>query len=340
MRESATRPAWFRATLGALSFLCISVVLGVAPKPAGAAVAALSCPATVDAGGQFVAEVVINVDTTPLGAYGITLGYVPAVVTIASVAGGNTPEFSPQPTANPGTFTSGSSPISGFQSTRLDGPTGAVSVTRVTFDVSASASTPAVIDLTVRSMFDTGGNTISSTATGCTVSVMGSGTTTTSTTINNSTTTRTVTSTTSPQLPPTTVVEVVPTTTTTLVTTLPPSKCPDAQAAATIQAAIDVKCNCLTATRHGAYVNCAAKEAKRVVKENGFPKACQAAAKVCAAQSTCGKAGFVTCCRTNAKGATKCSIKNGPAACKAPKNGHACVGQHPSCCDACGGGCS
>jgi hypothetical protein len=58
---------------------------------------------------------------------------------------------------------------------------------------------------------------------------------------------------------------------------------------------------------------------------------------MCAARSTCGKPGFVTCCRTTAKGVTKCSIKHGAAKCTAPKHGGATVGTHASCCDACSG---
>src|SRR4029077_5702619 len=103
----------------------------------------------------------------------------------------------------------------------------------------------------------------------------------------------------------------------------------------------DSQCSCLTATKHGAYVRCAAKVAKAAVKTGAFPKACQRAAKVCAAKSTCGRPGFVTCCRTTAKGVTKCSIRRNAAACKPPKGGRACAGQRPSCCDACtGGGCA
>src|SRR4029453_10168943 len=43
-----------------------------------------------------------------------------------------------------------------------------------------------------------------------------------------------------------------------------------------------------------------------------------------------------TCCRTDKKGKTKCSIKHDANDCKAPKGGSACVGQVSSCCDACG----
>jgi hypothetical protein len=71
------------------------------------------------------------------------------------------------------------------------------------------------------------------------------------------------------------------------------------------------------------------------VKAAGIAKSLSGTVKRCAARSTCGKAGFVTCCRTNKKGVTKCSIKHDAAKCKAPKGGSAHVGTHASCCDAC-----
>src|SRR3989442_6942594 len=64
-----------------------TIAAAFVPSRAGAAQASLSCPGTVAAGGQFMTELVIDVGTTPLGAYGVTLTYDPAVLTIASVAG-------------------------------------------------------------------------------------------------------------------------------------------------------------------------------------------------------------------------------------------------------------
>ncbi len=127
-------------------------------------------------------------------------------------------------------------------------------------------------------------------------------------------------------------------TTTTLVTTLPPSACPDAQVAAAIEAMVEAQCHCSTASNHGTFVRCA----KHVAKATGsLPRSCKRAVADCAARSTCGKPGFVTCCRTTAKGKTTCSIKSDAARCKATKHGTACVGRRPSCCDACvSGGCA
>ena len=91
---------------------------------------------------------------------------------------------------------------------------------------------------------------------------------------------------------------------------------------------------CATAKNHGQYVSCIAHQAKA---DTTLPNECRGAVVKCAAKSTCGKSGFVTCCRTKADGTTKCSTKKGASACTAPKGGHACVGlpTHPSCCDAC-----
>ena len=96
-----------------------------------AAQATLGCPGTVQTGEQLATGITVDVGTTPLGAYSLTVTYDPTVLTIASVEGGNSPEFAGTPTTNPGSFTSGSTNISAFQTGSLTGPTGVVSITRV-----------------------------------------------------------------------------------------------------------------------------------------------------------------------------------------------------------------
>src|SRR5262249_35270741 len=104
---------------------------------------------------------------------------------------------------------------------------------------------------------------------------------------------------------------------------------------------IEAQCHCHEAANHGAYVRCATKLAKNAVKGGTLSKHCQGAVTECATRSTCGKPGFVTCCRTTAKGKTHCSIKRDAPHCKATKRGPACTGQLASCCDACvAGGCA
>src|SRR5579862_442756 len=109
----------------------------------------------------------------------------------------------------------------------------------------------------------------------------------------------------------------------------------DAAAVAAARSSIDEMCDCSDATPHGQYVRCAVSVVRTAVLTGHLPSYCKGAVVRCAARSICGKAGFVTCCRTTATGATSCKIKRDPALCVAPVGGEACVGVFPSCCDAC-----
>src|SRR5213083_2428779 len=194
-------------TLGVV--LTLGIAVGGLPAESAAAQATLGCPATVQAGAQLGSEIAINVGTTPLGAYEIAVTYDPAVLTVASVAGGSTAQFSGSPTTN--TPTPGTTNISAFQSASLTMPTGVVSVAMITFNVAATASATTAIGLTVTTLFDTNSDPIlPATGTGCSVSVMGAGSTTTSTTSTTIATTTTSTAT----LPPSTTTTRPPTTTT------------------------------------------------------------------------------------------------------------------------------
>jgi len=190
--------------------LAMLVTLGVAvgglPAESRAAQATLVCPATAQAGQQFVAGVTIDVGTTTaLGAYSAMVTYDPAVLTIAAVDGGDTAEFSGRPTTN--TPTPGATNIAAFQVMNVTSPKGVVSVAKITFSVAAIASTTTSIGLSVESLFDTNAvNILPITANGCSVSVTGSVPTTTTTTITSTTTTTQA---------PTTTTTVQPTTTTT-----------------------------------------------------------------------------------------------------------------------------
>jgi hypothetical protein len=105
----------------------------------------------------------------------------------------------------------------------------------------------------------------------------------------------------------------------------------DAADVAGARAAVAANCDCVGAATHGEYVRCAAAQAKATLTN----KTCRGAVVKCAAKSTCGKPGFVTCCRTKASGVTKCSTKSSAERCRPPRNGSACVGAFASCCDAC-----
>src|SRR5439155_881661 len=205
--------------------LAMLVTLGVAvgglPAESRAAQATLVCPATAQAGQQFVAGVTIDVGTTTaLGAYSAMVTYDPAVLTIAAVDGGDTAEFSGRPTTN--TPTPGATNIAAFQVMNVTSPKGVVSVAKITFSVAAIASTTTSIGLSVESLFDTNAvNILPITANGCSVSVTGSVPTTTTTITSTTTTTQApTTTTTTPPAPTTTAAE---TTTTTATTTQPPT---------------------------------------------------------------------------------------------------------------------
>src|SRR6266404_714437 len=88
----------------------------------------------------------------------------------------------------------------------------------------------------------------------------------------------------------------------------------DAADVAIARAAVAANCDCAGATSHGQYVSCASSQSRLALTN----QSCHGAVVKCAARSTCGKPGFVTCCRTTAKGVTKCSTKSSPDRCKAP----------------------
>jgi hypothetical protein len=105
----------------------------------------------------------------------------------------------------------------------------------------------------------------------------------------------------------------------------------DAADVARAHAAVAANCDCAGASNHGQYVKCVTEQANMTLTN----PSCKGAVVKCAARSTCGKPGFVTCCRTSAKGVTKCSTKSGADRCNPPRGGSACVSTFASCCDAC-----
>jgi len=116
----------------------------------------------------------------------------------------------------------------------------------------------------------------------------------------------------------------------------------DEQAVIDARADAASQCNCATATSHGAYVKCVAGVAKTRADNNQLPKNCTGAVKKCAAHSTCGKPGFVTCCFATAKGpkcktkksADLCSMKGGTPTVD-PMNTSCCSTTHPLVDNAC-----
>ncbi len=102
--------------------------------------------------------------------------------------------------------------------------------------------------------------------------------------------------------------------------------------------AIQAQCECASAATHRDFIICAERVAKQRKQANLLPPECINEANRCAKRSTCGRPGWVTCCRTNQRGRTHCYVKDDASKCKAPPNGSAKIGTCPSCCQACGEG--
>lgn len=106
-----------------------------------------------------------------------------------------------------------------------------------------------------------------------------------------------------------------------------PTTDPDRSDIANARAAVAANCDCAGGTSHSAYVSCAAQQVDAMLVN----QSCRRRVKKCAATSTCGNPGFVTCCRTKG-GVTRCKMAKSAASCQA-KGGT--PGACSSCCDAC-----
>jgi hypothetical protein len=119
------------------------------------------------------------------------------------------------------------------------------------------------------------------------------------------------------------------------------------------QQAIDDQCRCDEATNHGRHVSCVAHVVKDLARQGVIPTNCKGKIKRCAARSTCGKPGFVTCqiptdtcdlatstCTANPTVACATDLECG-ARCKTKSSAEHCVavggtpGPAGSCCAAC-----
>src|SRR5262249_20513299 len=103
-------------------------------------------------------------------------------------------------------------------------------------------------------------------------------------------------------------------------------------------AAAEAQCNCGGAQSNGDFVSCVAEVARQRANAHQLPNQCRGRVQECAAQSTCGRPGAVTCCRTDSSGVSHCSIKSDASECDAPDGGSVCTSTFPSCCTACQGG--
>lgn len=130
-----------------------------------------------------------------------------------------------------------------------------------------------------------------------------------------------------------------------------PDACEPARCAA--QAAIAQDCPCDAAATHGRHVSCVAHVVKRLVAAGTVPVNCKGKVVRCAAKSTCGKPGFVTCyiptdtcnlttgtctsnpalpCLVDADCGTRCKTKSAPEICV---QAGGAVGAPGSCCASC-----
>lgn len=100
-------------------------------------------------------------------------------------------------------------------------------------------------------------------------------------------------------------------------------------------AAAEAQCNCGGAQSNGDFVSCVAEVARQRANAHQLPNQCRGRVQECAAQSTCGRPGAVTCCRTDSSGVSHCSIKSDASECDAPDGGSVCTSTFPSCCTAC-----
>ena len=108
----------------------------------------------------------------------------------------------------------------------------------------------------------------------------------------------------------------------------------DAQAVADARTQVDSDCDCAGAASHRDYVRCAIGVARTRADAGQLRSQCRSAVKRCAAKSTCGTPGAVSCC-IERNGSFRCLIRRDAGSC-AGRGGT--TGADGSCCDTCGGG--
>src|SRR5207249_6993685 len=99
----------------------------------------------------------------------------------------------------------------------------------------------------------------------------------------------------------------------------------DAAAVASTRAAVETDCDCASASSHGAYLRCVVQKVRTAVSSRELRRDCKGSVIRCAARSTCGRPGAVTCCGANASGDKSCKVKRHLAHCDAAHDGTACV---------------
>ena len=105
-----------------------------------------------------------------------------------------------------------------------------------------------------------------------------------------------------------------------------PTKPDCSTALATVEAAVAATCDCAAAPNHGQFVRCAGKVVRELAKGGSLGKSCKGQMVRVFAQSSCGKAAAVTCCKAGGcfvRKATICQKVGGTP------------GATPFCSDAC-----
>jgi hypothetical protein len=121
-----------------------------------------------------------------------------------------------------------------------------------------------------------------------------------------------------------------------------------------VQSEIEADCPCDDATNHGRHVSCVARTIRRLWQQGDIPTNCKGKIQRCAARSTCGKEGAVTClrptstcdptlltcasdpnvpCTTDLECGARCSLKRSADRCT---EAGGTVGSSTTCCANCG----
>ena len=95
-------------------------------------------------------------------------------------------------------------------------------------------------------------------------------------------------------------------------------------------------CPCDTAVNHGQFVSCASRVVFNAIKGGTLSRECRHAVRRGVAKSSCGRPGFVTCCRSGVPAGAACTVKHDAAGCAAAGG---CVGATSTCVDACATAC-
>lgn len=112
----------------------------------------------------------------------------------------------------------------------------------------------------------------------------------------------------------------------------------DEAAVASARSAVQAACDCAGATSARSFRQCVAQALTGPAGE-GLSAACKQLVRKIETRSTCGRPDRVVCCRTDARGRTKASLRRS-GKCSAPPGGGACESPSPYLADGCtDGGC-